>query len=175
MMCNVDPSLSKDRYIPSSRVTAEAREASARLKSNLYKQKCWVKKEGEQKFIFKEELDTYLASGWERGKNYTPTIQTREKLRQSRLKEQPRGEEFNKKMSKIVSERYKNNPESWKKSIETKQKLSKIASQKWESEDFREKFRETRKKSKVICDHCGRQGNYNIMQRWHFENCKHKK
>lgn len=175
MMCDIDPSVEKKRYTPSSRAVSEAREASARLKSQLYRKKCWVKRGGEQKFIFKEEVELYEEAGWSRGRNYSPSQETREKLRQSRLNEAPRGKEFNEKMSKIVSERYKTDPGSWKKSPEAKQKLSKIASQKWESEDFRKQFSETRQKSRTSCTYCGKQGNYNIMKRWHFENCKDKK
>ncbi|HMS90907.1 MAG TPA: HNH endonuclease signature motif containing protein [Candidatus Absconditabacterales bacterium] len=173
MMCDVDPSLDKLRYIPSGRVVAEAREASARLKSELYKKKCWVKKDGTHKNIFREELEIYLELGWERGKNYSHSPETREKLRQSRLNEAPRGPQFYQKMSQIVKERYKNNPESWKKSKETRKKLSGLSKQKWESEEFRARFRETRSKSRVKCPHCVKEGNFNIMQRWHFDNCKH--
>ena len=174
MMCDVDPSQGNYRYIPSSRVVAEAREASAKLKLDLYRKKCWVRKNGEQKYIFKEESEIYLELGWERGKNYSPSPETREKLRQSRLNEVPRGVQFSQKMSQITKERYKNNSESWKKSEEAKKKLSIEGIKKWKSEEFRLKFRATREKSKTKCPYCEKQGNFNIMQRWHFNNCKHK-
>lgn len=172
MMCDVDPSTNKRRYTPGSRIVAEAREASARLKSELYKKKCWVKKDGEQRYIFKQELEIYEELGWQRGKNYSPSKETREKLRQSRLNEKPRGEEFRKKMSKVVSERYKKNPESWKKSKETKEKIRQYNLRR--SPEVNKKISETRKKSIVKCPHCGKVGNISIMKRWHFDNCKNK-
>jgi len=172
MMCNIDPSLGKHRYVRGSRAVAEAREASARLKSELYRLRCWVTRDGEKKYIFKQVLELYLEVGWTRGKNYSPSEETREKIRQSRLNEPPRGKEHRDKMSRIIKERYITNPELWKKSKETREKLSIIVSKRWESEEHRKKFRETRKQSKVKCPYCTKVGNYNIMQRWHFKNCK---
>jgi len=174
MMCDVDPSSDKQRYVPSSRVVAEARKAAAELKSKLYKQKCWVKKDGEQKFIFIDVLQLYLSQGWERGKNYRPTEETKEKIRQTRLNAPKPGKEFSDKMSKIVKKRYQEHPESWKRSKQTVKKLSNIAKNKWKDPEFRRKFRETREKTKVTCPHCGKIGNNTIMQRWHFDRCKKK-
>jgi hypothetical protein len=175
MMCDVDPSFESKRYVPSSRIVAEAREISAKLKSKLYKSKCWVKKGKEQKFIFKEEIDGYIELGWEKGRHYRPSEETKEKIRQSRAREGTRGEEFKAKMSAIVKSRYRTNPEQWKKSKSTKEKISLKSSEKWKSEEFRKKFRETRNGRKVKCPHCGKEGNYGIMQRWHFNSCKNKK
>lgn len=170
MMCDIDPSSNKERYIPSSRVVAEARKASAELKSKLYRKKCWVKKDGEQKYIFKEVLPIYLAEGWVRGKNYKPTQETKEKIRQIRLNATKPGKDFSEKMSKIVKERYEKDPESWKKSKETREKISR--QNKLRDPSYRKKISETRKKQIVTCPHCGKIGNNSIMQRWHFNNCK---
>jgi predicted SprT family Zn-dependent metalloprotease len=173
MMCDIDPSSNKERYIPSSRAVAEARKASAELKSRLYRQKCWVKKAGVQKFIYKEVLPLYLAEGWQRGKNYKPTEETREKIRQVRLNAPKPGKDFSKKMSKIVKKRYEQNPESWKKSKETREKIS--LHNKLRDPAYKKKISETRKKQIVTCPHCGKVGNNSIMQRWHFNKCKNKR
>ena len=114
-----------------------------------------MRKGDEQKFIYKEVLPLYLAEGWERGKKYKPTEETKEKIRQIRLNAPKPGKEFSEKMSKIVKNRYEEKPESWKRSISTKNKLSKLAKEKWNNPEFRKKFKETREKSKVTCPHCG--------------------
>lgn len=173
MMCDIDPSLNKERYIPSSRAVAEARKASAELKSKLYKQKCWVRKGDEQKFIYKEVLPLYLAEGWERGKKYKPTEETKEKIRQIRLNAPKPGKEFSEKMSKIVRKRYEENPKSWIKSKETREKISR--QNKLRDPSYKKKISETRKKQIVTCPHCNKVGNISIMQRWHFNKCKNKK
>jgi hypothetical protein len=170
MMCDVDPSSNKERYTPSSRIISEARKAAAELKSKLYKQKCWVKKDKRQEFIFKDVLQLYLNEGWEVGKHYKPTKETREKIRQTRLNAPKPGKEFSDKMSKIVKKRYEENPDSWKRSKETREKISR--QNKLRDPSYKKKISETRKKQIVICPHCGKLGNNSIMQRWHFGNCR---
>lgn len=174
MMCDVDPSQGKRRYVPSSRVIEEARKASAELKSKLYRQKCWVKKDGEQKYIFIEEREFYLEQGWEKGKNFKHSQETKDKIKQSRLEEAPRGQEFRDKISTIVLQRYQESPEKWKRSDETKAKLSKAGCKNWENAEIRAKLVLARTK-KVQCPYCEKQGATQIMKRWHFEKCKNKK
>jgi hypothetical protein len=31
------------------------------------------------------------------------------------------------------------------------------------------------KREKIKCPHCNKEGGSGVMQRWHFDNCKHKK
>ena len=177
MMCDIDPSENKNRYKPNSKVIEKVRKAASKLKSILYKQKCWMKKDNEQIFINKTEIDDYIKLGWKRGKLYSPSVETRERLRQSRLNEAPRGKEFNEKMSRVVSTRYKTHPESWIKNEKTRKKIGDISRNRWQSEGYKEKyFNNVIKKREIItCPHCNKSGVYIIMKRWHFDKCKHKK
>lgn len=177
MMCDIDPSENKNRYKPNSRIIEKVRKEASKLKSILYRQKCWVKKDNEQKYINKSEIDNYISLGWKRGKLYSPSKETREKLRRSRLNEAPRGKEFNEKMKKIISNRYITHPESWIKSENTRKKMGEISKKRWEDEQYRKDyFNNVIKKREVItCPHCNKSGIYIIMKRWHFDKCKYKK
>lgn len=58
---------------------------SYELRSKLYKGRVHINNGDVETFIDKEYLDDYLSCGWELGRIYTPTEETREKLRQANL------------------------------------------------------------------------------------------
>lgn len=46
------------------------------------------------------------------------------------------------------------------------------------SEETKQKMSEAQKgrpKSKILCPHCYKEGAYNKIKRWYFDNCKNKK
>lgn len=58
---------------------------------------------------------------------------------------------------------------------ETKKKLSALGKKKVFSDEYRKKLSDTAKlRPKVVCPHCGKEGVYNSMQRWHFNKCKRR-
>lgn len=175
MMCNVDPSAEKLRYRPISTVIAKSREVAAMHKSQLYKLKCWVHNNtGVKLHIFKEELETYTSMGWLPGSGYKPTDATKKKLRDINLNKPKPGKEFSERMSAIVKERHRLNPEQWKHTNETKKKLADLSVEKWKDPERAAKMA-SKSRSQVTCPHCGKVGNAVVMPRWHFDNCKDRK
>jgi group I intron endonuclease len=85
------------------------------------------------------------------------------------------------KTRKILSEKLKGT-KPWntgkERSIETKEKLSKALKGKPITQEHRENISKAQKGrvyKKCVCIHCGKVGGVNVMQKWHFNNCKYKK
>lgn len=64
-------------------------------------------------------------------------------------------------------ERFLNNNPGKNKTDETKRKIS-------QSRKGQPAWNKGQPRKKIICPHCGKEGGNGIMQRWHFDNCKHK-
>lgn len=91
-------------------------------------------------------------------KNRVWTEESKEKLRESRLKQVPpnKGRKFSEEHRKKISENQKN------------------ASRSVESNEKRSKTMSGIAKPKVKCPYCGKEGGAPQMRQWHFDNCKRK-
>lgn len=91
-----------------------------------------------------------------------------------------RGRTVSEKTKKILSEKLKGT-KPWntgkEHSAETKEKLSKALKGKPLTQEHRENISKAQKGRvyrKSTCPHCGKVGGVNVMQKWHFDNCKQK-
>lgn len=87
------------------------------------------------------------------------------------LSDKMKGNIFGKYQTKETRERKRNkfleNNPGKNKSEETKKKIS-------ESKKGSIPWNKGKKRKRVECPHCGKVGGNGLMQRWHFDNCKHK-
>lgn len=98
----------------------------------------------------------------------------------AKISEANRGRPVSEKTRKILSEKLKGT-KPWntgkEHSAETKEKLSKALKGKPLTQEHRENISKAQKGRvyrKSTCPHCGKVGGVNVMQKWHFDNCKYK-
>jgi hypothetical protein len=89
-------------------------------------------------------------------------------------------EETKRKLSDAKKGKYEgeNHPFYGKKhSEETKRKISEAKKDEKLSEEHKRKISDTKRgkpQPKTTCPHCGKEGGVSVMNRYHFENCKHR-
>ena len=98
----------------------------------------------------------------------------------AKISEANKGRPVSDKTRKILSEKLKGT-KPWntgkERSNETKEKLSKALKGKSLTKEHRENISKSQKGrvyKKCTCPHCGKNGGVNVMQKWHFDNCKYK-
>ena len=96
----------------------------------------------------------------------------------AKISEALRGQPVSEKTKQILSEKLKGT-KPWntgkERSVETKEKLSKALKGKPLTQEHRENISKSQKGRvyrKSTCPHCGKVGGVNVMQKWHFDNCK---
>jgi hypothetical protein len=131
--------------------------------SNLLKGKSFIDRFGEEKA---KQIGEKISKS-NTGKNY------HSEEWKSELSKRLKGNDYGKYQSEISREKKKNfflgeNNPGKNKSEETRKKLS-------DSLKGKKSKLIGVKTKKLMCPHCNKEGGNGLMQRWHFDNCKHKK